>query len=159
MTGYLIPPHFFFFFCAAGLFLLLLCVMLLECFVGCSLPCWCRKQVGCFTSFWLVPHKIWCTWFFWGLPWKFCSFMLQKLFALVDGTAAPDNADALQHQEVLLPGHLLTIVVKVLLLLCLLISIGMDSISRMQNGLHLLCVLNPILISWTNSPSSPICKL
>ncbi|CAK9217456.1 unnamed protein product [Sphagnum troendelagicum] len=39
-------------------------------------------------------------------------FMLQKLFALVDGTAAPDNADALQHQEVLLPGHLLTIVVK-----------------------------------------------
>jgi hypothetical protein len=85
--------------------------------------------------------------------------MLQKLFALVDGTAAPDNADALQHQEVLLPGHLLTIVVKVLLLLCLLISIGMGSISRMQNGLHLLCVLNPILISWTNSPSSPICKL
>jgi hypothetical protein len=84
--------------------------------------------------------------------------MLQKLFALVDGTAAPDNADALQHQEVLLPGHLLTIVVKVLLLLCLLISIGMGSISRMQNGLHL-CVLNPILISWTNNPSSPICKL
>lgn len=43
-----------------------------------------------------------------------CRFMLQKLFALVDGTAAPDNADALQHQEVLLPGHLLTTVVKVL---------------------------------------------
>ncbi|KAG0595858.1 hypothetical protein M758_UG204100 [Ceratodon purpureus] len=39
-------------------------------------------------------------------------FMLQKLFALVDGMAAPDNADALQNHEILLPGHLLTIVVK-----------------------------------------------
>ena len=39
--------------------------------------------------------------------------MLQKLFALVDGMAAPDNADALQNHEILLPGHLLTIVVKV----------------------------------------------
>lgn len=38
--------------------------------------------------------------------------MLQKLFALVDGLAAPDNADALQNQEILLPGHLLTISVK-----------------------------------------------
>ena len=38
--------------------------------------------------------------------------MLQKLFALVDGLAAPDNADALQNQEILLPGHLLTIAVK-----------------------------------------------
>lgn len=39
--------------------------------------------------------------------------MLHKLFALVDGMAAPDNADALQNHEILLPGHLLTIVVKV----------------------------------------------
>ncbi len=156
MTGYLIPPPF------------LLLLLLLCCWVVSSSSSLCYV-IGVFwfwmfspmlvQSFWLVPHKIWCTWFFWGLPWKFCSFMLQKLFALVDGTAAPDNADALQHQEVLLPGHLLTIVVKVLLLLCLLISIGMGSISRIQNGLHLLCVLSPILISWTNSPSSPICKL
>ncbi|KAK1256915.1 DNA-directed RNA polymerase II subunit RPB2 [Acorus gramineus] len=39
-------------------------------------------------------------------------FMLQKLFALVDQTAAPDNADALQNQEVLLPGHLVTVYLK-----------------------------------------------
>ncbi|OAY72747.1 DNA-directed RNA polymerase I subunit 2 [Ananas comosus] len=39
-------------------------------------------------------------------------FILQKLYALVDQTAAPDNPDALQNQEVLLPGHLVTIYVK-----------------------------------------------
>lgn len=39
-------------------------------------------------------------------------FMLQKLFALADQTAAPDNVDALQHQEVLLPGHVLTMYAK-----------------------------------------------
>jgi len=39
--------------------------------------------------------------------------MLQKLYALVDQTASPDNADALQYQEALLPGHLITIFLKV----------------------------------------------
>ncbi|KAJ0974432.1 hypothetical protein J5N97_016397 [Dioscorea zingiberensis] len=39
-------------------------------------------------------------------------FMLQKLFALVDQTASPDNPDALQNQEVLLPGHLITLYIK-----------------------------------------------
>ncbi|MCO5567759.1 hypothetical protein L7F22_021453 [Adiantum nelumboides] len=39
-------------------------------------------------------------------------FMLQKLFALADHTAAPDNVDALQHQEILLPGHVLTMYAK-----------------------------------------------
>ncbi|KAJ4969689.1 hypothetical protein NE237_002788 [Protea cynaroides] len=39
-------------------------------------------------------------------------FMLQKLFALVDQTAAPDNPDTLQFHEVLLPGHLITIYLK-----------------------------------------------
>ncbi|CAM6092481.1 unnamed protein product [Calypogeia fissa] len=39
-------------------------------------------------------------------------FMLHKLFALADGLASADNADALQHHEILLPGHLLTIFVK-----------------------------------------------
>ncbi|CAN6293083.1 unnamed protein product [Urochloa humidicola] len=39
-------------------------------------------------------------------------FMLQKLYALVDQTASPDNADALQFQEALLPGHLITIFLK-----------------------------------------------
>ncbi|KAG9150706.1 hypothetical protein Leryth_008151 [Lithospermum erythrorhizon] len=38
--------------------------------------------------------------------------MLQKLFSLVDGTSMPDNPDALQNQEVLLPGHLITIYLK-----------------------------------------------
>ncbi|XP_020263709.1 DNA-directed RNA polymerase I subunit 2 isoform X2 [Asparagus officinalis] len=39
-------------------------------------------------------------------------FMLQKLYALVDQTAAPDNGDVLQNQEVLLPGHLISIYLK-----------------------------------------------
>lgn len=39
-------------------------------------------------------------------------FMLQKLFALVDQTAMPDNSDALQNQEVLQPGHVITIYLK-----------------------------------------------
>jgi hypothetical protein len=39
--------------------------------------------------------------------------MLQKLYAIVDQTASPDNPDALQFQEALLPGHLITIFLKV----------------------------------------------
>uniref|UniRef100_A0A2P2LTX3 DNA-directed RNA polymerase n=2 Tax=Rhizophora mucronata TaxID=61149 RepID=A0A2P2LTX3_RHIMU len=39
-------------------------------------------------------------------------FMLQKLFSLIDQTSVPDNPDALQNQEVLLPGHLITIYLK-----------------------------------------------
>ncbi|XP_019055826.1 PREDICTED: DNA-directed RNA polymerase I subunit 2 [Nelumbo nucifera] len=39
-------------------------------------------------------------------------FMLQKLFSLVDQTTVPDNPDTLQNQEVLLPGHLITIYLK-----------------------------------------------
>jgi DNA-directed RNA polymerase I subunit RPA2 len=38
--------------------------------------------------------------------------MLQKLYAIVDQTASPDNPDALQFQEALLPGHLITIFLK-----------------------------------------------
>lgn len=39
--------------------------------------------------------------------------MLQKLFSLVDQTSVPDNPDSLQNQEVLLPGHLIAIYLKV----------------------------------------------
>jgi len=39
-------------------------------------------------------------------------FMLQKLYAIVDQTASPDNPDALQFQEALLPGHLITVFLK-----------------------------------------------
>ncbi|KAJ8622002.1 hypothetical protein MRB53_030531 [Persea americana] len=39
-------------------------------------------------------------------------FMLWKLFAMVDRTAVPDNADALQNQEVLQPGLVITIYLK-----------------------------------------------
>ncbi|EMS50874.1 putative DNA-directed RNA polymerase I subunit RPA2 [Triticum urartu] len=39
-------------------------------------------------------------------------FMLQKLYALVDQTTSPDNPDALQFQEALLPGHLITVFLK-----------------------------------------------
>ncbi|RAL48778.1 hypothetical protein DM860_001098 [Cuscuta australis] len=38
--------------------------------------------------------------------------MLQKLFSLIDQTSVPDNPDSLQNQEVLLPGHLITIYLK-----------------------------------------------
>lgn len=39
-------------------------------------------------------------------------FMVQKLFSLIDQTSVPDNPDVLQNQEVLLPGHLITIYLK-----------------------------------------------
>ncbi|KAM3358461.1 DNA-directed RNA polymerase I subunit 2 [Capsicum galapagoense] len=39
-------------------------------------------------------------------------FMLQKLFSLIDQTSVLDNPDSLQNQEVLLPGHLITIYLK-----------------------------------------------
>jgi DNA-directed RNA polymerase I subunit RPA2 len=39
--------------------------------------------------------------------------MLQKLFSFVDHTSAPDNPDSLQNQDILLPGHLMTIYLKV----------------------------------------------
>ncbi|PWA86659.1 nuclear RNA polymerase A2 [Artemisia annua] len=39
-------------------------------------------------------------------------FMVQKLFSFIDQTSIPDNPDSLQTQEVLLPGHLVTIYVK-----------------------------------------------
>lgn len=39
-------------------------------------------------------------------------FMLQKLFSFVDQTSAPDNPDSLQNQDILLPGHLMTIYLK-----------------------------------------------
>ncbi|VVA32071.1 PREDICTED: DNA-directed RNA polymerase [Prunus dulcis] len=39
-------------------------------------------------------------------------FMVQKLFSLMDQTSLPDNPDALQNHEVLLPGHLITIYLK-----------------------------------------------
>lgn len=42
------------------------------------------------------------------------SFMLQKLFSLIDQTSVPDNPDSLQNQEILLPGHLITIYLKVI---------------------------------------------
>ncbi|XP_058728826.1 DNA-directed RNA polymerase I subunit 2 isoform X2 [Vicia villosa] len=39
-------------------------------------------------------------------------FMLQKLFSLIDQTSVPDNPDSLQNQEVLLPGHLISLYLK-----------------------------------------------
>lgn len=41
------------------------------------------------------------------------SFMVQKLFSLIDQTSVPDNPDSLQNQDVLLPGQLITIYLKV----------------------------------------------
>ncbi|KAI3741541.1 hypothetical protein L1987_59215 [Smallanthus sonchifolius] len=39
-------------------------------------------------------------------------FMVQKLFSFIDQTSIPDNPDSLQTQEVLPPGHLITIYIK-----------------------------------------------
>lgn len=39
--------------------------------------------------------------------------MVQKLFSLIDQTSEPDNLDSLQNQEILLPGHLIAIYLKV----------------------------------------------
>ncbi|CAN8290752.1 unnamed protein product [Cochlearia groenlandica] len=39
-------------------------------------------------------------------------FIIQKLYSLVDQTSLPDNPDSLQNQEILVPGHLITIYLK-----------------------------------------------
>jgi DNA-directed RNA polymerase I subunit RPA2 len=39
-------------------------------------------------------------------------FMIRKLYAFAAGDCGPDNADSLQNQEILLPGHLLAAFVK-----------------------------------------------
>lgn len=39
-------------------------------------------------------------------------FMVQKLFSLIDQTSVSDNLDSLQNQEILLPGHIITIYLK-----------------------------------------------
>ncbi|KAL7275023.1 DNA-directed RNA polymerase I subunit RPA2 [Rhizina undulata] len=39
-------------------------------------------------------------------------FMIRKLYALVEGSCAPDNPDAVQHQEVLLGGFLYGMIIK-----------------------------------------------
>ncbi|EMF13019.1 DNA-directed RNA polymerase I subunit beta [Sphaerulina musiva SO2202] len=39
-------------------------------------------------------------------------FMTRKLYALVEGECAVDNPDAVQNQEILLPGHLYGMIVK-----------------------------------------------
>ncbi|WAQ90697.1 hypothetical protein PtA15_13A96 [Puccinia triticina] len=39
-------------------------------------------------------------------------FMIQKLYALVAGECCADNPDSPQHQEILLPGHLVSAILK-----------------------------------------------
>lgn len=39
-------------------------------------------------------------------------FMIRKLYALVEGDCAVDNPDAVQSQEILLPGHLYGMIIK-----------------------------------------------
>ncbi|KAI8459705.1 DNA-directed RNA polymerase I subunit A2 [Phakopsora pachyrhizi] len=43
---------------------------------------------------------------------RFLLFMIQKLYSLVAGECCADNPDSPQHQEILLPGHLLSSVLK-----------------------------------------------
>ncbi|GLT64966.1 hypothetical protein SLA2020_374250 [Shorea laevis] len=38
--------------------------------------------------------------------------MVQKLLSLIDQTCVPDNLDSLQNEEILLPGHIITIYLK-----------------------------------------------
>ena len=44
--------------------------------------------------------------------WHQLILMMQKLYALVSGMIVPDSPDSLHCQEVLLPGHLMTMMVK-----------------------------------------------
>eukprot|EP00960_Hanusia_phi_P052352 761408-Hanusia_phi.AAC.1 len=44
--------------------------------------------------------------------WACLITMMQKLYALVSGSIQPDSPDSLHCQEVLLPGHLMTMMVK-----------------------------------------------
>ena len=44
--------------------------------------------------------------------WHVLILMIQKLYGLVSGSIQPDSPDSLHAQEVLLPGHLMTMMVK-----------------------------------------------
>lgn len=44
--------------------------------------------------------------------WHLLVLMMQKLYGLVSGSVQPDSPDSLHAQEVLLPGHLMTMMVK-----------------------------------------------
>jgi len=43
--------------------------------------------------------------------------MVQKLLALVSGDCLPDNPDSPMNHEILLPGHLYQILLKVIIIL------------------------------------------
>lgn len=43
---------------------------------------------------------------------EYLLFMLRKLYAFAAGDCGVDNADSLQNQEILLPGHLISTFVK-----------------------------------------------
>ena len=63
-----------------------------------------KGAISIFGSYWA---------FFLAFVFVFSRFMVQKLFSLIDQTSAADNPDSLQNQEVLLPGHLIAIYLKV----------------------------------------------
>lgn len=68
------------------------------------------KKYFCWRIYVLFSHILG---FGWLLLSSLFSFMLQKLFSLIDQTSVPDNPDSLQNHEVLLPGHLITLYLKV----------------------------------------------
>jgi DNA-directed RNA polymerase I subunit RPA2 len=43
---------------------------------------------------------------------EYLLFMLRKLYSFAAGDCGVDNADSLQNQEILLPGHLMSTFVK-----------------------------------------------
>ncbi len=69
--------------------------------------------------------------------------MLQKLYALVNGDIVSDNQDSVMHQEVLLPGHLYTDLLKDVLQEWLNLTNGMikkditSSTLKDASGLHI----------------------
>ncbi|XP_028189809.1 DNA-directed RNA polymerase I subunit 2-like isoform X1 [Glycine soja] len=67
------------------------------------------KKYFCWRIYVLFSHILG---FGWLLLSSLFSFMLQKLFSLIDQTSVPDNPDSLQNHEVLLPGHLITLYLK-----------------------------------------------
>lgn len=72
--------------------------------------------------------------------------MLQKLFSLVDQTSVPDNPDSLQNQEVLLPGHLITIYLKVKLCLFIPMKVFSPSLDKINFYVVGICMISSTVL-------------
>ena len=58
----------------------------------------------------------------------FCSYMTRKLFSFAKGECAAESGDSPMLQEVLLPGHLYQIVLKVSVYLCVYLCLSVPTL-------------------------------